>query len=196
VYREALIYDARLDAWYVWNFNSFEDNAGFWIKGLTLPERYNTGGEAKFKFLVYDGVGGDQGMSWFELTDEDFQDFGAQDAPAFLITGYEAMGDASKDKQVRYLTTFMSRIENSSLKLRGRWDFADASISGKWSPEVEAYKPPRIWVGAHDDDGYPVVVSKHQIPGQGQVLSLRYDSVPNEDAHIYGWSVDFQGIQT
>lgn len=196
-YREILLYDARLDAWYKYSFadpTSFANDT--YVKGFTKPELYTEAGEPKIKILGYiDGVA-DTGFDWYEFTDDtNFQDFGELDAPAYIITGYESMGDHSKDKQVRYITTFMKRIENSSMSMRGRWDFADADISGKWSPSVEAYRPPRLWVGAHDDDGYPVVVSKHTLPGQGQVLSLRYDSAPAADAVLYGWTVDFQGIQ-
>jgi hypothetical protein len=195
-YREVLLYDARLEAWYKYAFadpTSFADDT--YIKGLTKPELYAAGGEAIIKILSYTDVSG-EGFDWNEFSDSaNFEDFGELDAPAFLVTGYEGMGDATKDKQVRYLSTFMGRIENSSLTMRGRWDFADADISGKWSPSVEAYRPPRLWVGDHGDDGYPVVVSKHTVPGQGQVLSVRYDSTAATDAELYGWSIDFQGIQ-
>lgn len=194
VFRRSLIYDARLDAWYKYDYNS-DDNEDHLIKGFALPERYNADGEAKIKVMAYDKFGTDQGMSWYEFNDDvNFQDWDFSDAPAYVVTGHEHMQDVSKDKQVRYITTFMERIENASLSMRGRWDFADAEISGKWSPSVEAYRPPRLWLGAHGADGYPVVVSRHTLPGQGQSLSIRYDSNPGADAVLYGWTIDFQGI--
>ncbi len=195
-YREVLLYDARLEAWYPFTFPLGTDFAAdTFVKGFTKPEAYASGGEAIIKILTWEDTAS-KGLQWNEFTDDtNFQDLAEIDATGFLTTGYEGMGDMSKDKQVRYITTFMSRIEDSSLQFRGRWDFADLDISGKWTPQKEAYRPPRIWVGAHGTDGYPVVTSKHSMPGQGQVLSIRYDTVATEDAHIYGWSIDFQGIQ-
>jgi hypothetical protein len=193
-YREVLLYDARLDAWYKYSFSDPTDFAiATYVKGFTKPDQYAASGEATIKVLSFVTAAG---LDWNEFSDDTtFEDFAELDAPAYLVTGYESMGDHSKDKQVRYITTFMSRIEDSSLSFRGRWDFADADISGKWAPSVEAYRPPRLWVGAHGADGYPVVTSKHTLPGQGQVLSLRFDTKDGADAVLYGWTIDFQGIQ-
>ena len=192
-YTKNLVFDTRLGSWFPHTFPTGTDFAtDTYIKGFVKPERYTRDGEAIIKYLTWNA----NGIQWNELTDDtDFQDLAEIDAAGYIVTGYEAMGDHSKDKQVRYLSTFMQRIEDSSLSMRGRWDFADADISGKWSPSVEAYRPPRLWVGAHGEDGYPVVVSKHTLPGQGQVLSIRYDTAAGEDAVLYGWTVDFQGIQ-
>jgi hypothetical protein len=192
-YQEVLIYDAKLTAWFPYTFPPATDFAtSTYVKGFVTPDIYTRAGETIIKYLTYTTAG----MLWTEMTENTaFTDLGEVDAAGYLITGYDGMGDHSKDKQVRYMTTFMERIEDASLSHRGRWDFADSGVSGKWSPSIESYRPPRMWIGAHDADGYPVVVSKHTIPGQGQVLSLRYDTTAGADAKLYGWTIDFQGIQ-
>lgn len=201
-YTEILMYDLRLDAFYVTKFpsgNTFAEPT--FIKGFVRPESYNRSGEAIIKFLTWgDGNSGVDNLRWAELTDNtNFQELGEIDAAGFFTTGFESMGDPSKDKQVKKLTTFMTRVDGSSLDVRFRWDFAESSITGKFTPSIEAYRPPRLFLGTGQtqaNDGYPVVFTKHDVPGQGIVLQMRMDTALKADAQIIGWSVDFQGVQS
>ncbi len=201
-YTEILVYDLRLDAFYV---TTFPDGADFteptFVKGFVRPESYNRSGEGIIKFLTFgNGNAGADNLRWAELTDgTNFQELGEIDAAGFFTTGFETMGDPSKDKQVKKLTTFMTRVDGSSLKMRARWDFAESSITGKFSPSIEAFRPPRLFLGTGQtqaDDGYPVIFSKHDVPGQGIAAQLRFDTSPGADAQIIGWTVDFQGVQS
>ena len=201
-YTEILIYDLRLDAFYV---TTFSEGSAFaeptFIKSFVLPESENRNGDAIIKFLTWgDGNGGADNLRWAELTnDTDFTDLEELDAAAFFTTGFEAMDDPSKDKQIKKLTTFMTRIPDSSLTMRIRWDFAESGITGKFGPKQEAYRPPRLFLGTGQtqaDDGYPVVFTKHDVPGQGLVAQLRFNSNPGADAEIIGWVVDFLGTQS
>ncbi len=192
-YTEVLIYDVRLDAFYLYTVpegTTFTEDT--FLKSIVRPAEYVRSGEVVFKFL---SVNENDEMVWNEMSDGTWVDFGELDAAAFMETGYESMGDASKDLQVKHITTFMERIEDSSLKLRGRWDFAGSGITGKYAPEQECYRPPRAYLGAPEDDGYPVVFTKLTMPGQGLVLQARFDSVAGADCKIYGWSIDFQGLR-
>jgi hypothetical protein len=196
-YTEALIYDKRLDAFSLY---TVPDGADFtiptYVKTVTRPSSYVRDGKVILKLLSYDANVGN--IEWNELTDSTFVDFGELDAEGFLITGYENMGDASKDKQISHFTTFMERIDDSSLTLTGRWDFSDSSITGKISPSIECYRPPRAYLSDDDtsaNDGYPVVFTKHTMPGQGLVIQFRFNTTPGADCVLYGWSVDFQGIR-
>jgi hypothetical protein len=201
-YTEILIYDLRLDAFYI---TAFSEGSAFaeptFIKGFVRPDSYNRDGDAIIKFLTWgDGDSGAENLRWSELTNNtDFTDLAELDAPGFFTTGFEAMDDPSKDKQIKKLTTFMTRVDGSSLTMRIRWDFAESSITGKFGAKQEAYRPPRLFLGTGQtqaDDGYPVVFTKHDVPGQGLVAQLRFSTNPGADAQIIGWTADFLGTQS
>jgi hypothetical protein len=201
-YTEILIYDLRLQAFYI---TTFSDGSAFaeptFVKGFVRPDSYNRNGDAIIKFLTWgDGDGGIENLRWSELTNNtDFTDLQELDAPGFFLTGFEAMDDPSKDKQIKKLTTFMTRVDGSSLTMRIRWDFAESSITGKFGAKQEAYRPPRLFLGTGQtqaDDGYPVVFTKHDVPGQGLVAQLRFSTNPGADAQIIGWTADFLGTQS
>lgn len=196
-YTRALIYDVRLDSFYLYTLPGTLGVSTYTVPiGITKPVEYTRDGECVVKIVALDKD--TSSVVWCEFSDEDFEDFGT-DAAAYFITGYDHMGDASKDKQVRQMTTFMKRIQDSSLTMQGRWDFAESDITGRFSPSIECYRPPRLFIGDSEgagDDGYPVVFTKHNLPGQGLVLSLKFSTSAGKDAHIYGWSIDFQGIQS
>lgn len=196
-YTEALVYDVRLDAFYIYTVPPGTDfTVETHLKTAVRPSSYVRNGETIIKYLSYNAD--DDTMQWNEQTATDFTDFGELDAAGFFITGYENMGDISKDKQVKKMTTFMSRIDDSSLSFSARWDFAESSITGKFTPAQEAYRPPRAFLGTSGSssaDGYPVVFTKLDVPGQGLVLQARFDTAAGADAHIYGWAIDFLGVQ-
>lgn len=196
-YTRVTVYDVRLDAFYTYDFpvgTAFATDT--YVKGFIKPELFTRDGETIIKYLTWtDG----SGFRWCEMTEASFSDLGEVDAAAHFITGYDHMGDASKDKQVKYLTTFMERIEDSSLTLQPRWDFAESSITGKFDGSKECYRHPRVFIGDGEDEadnGYPVVFSKHNVRGQGLVLALKFSTTAAKDAHIYGWSIDWQGVQS
>jgi len=121
-YTEILIYDIRLDAFYI---TTFSQGSAFaeptFVKGFVRPESYNRSGDAIIKFLTWgDGNVGADNLRWSELTDgTNFKDLNELDAAAFFLTGFESMEDPSKDKQIKKLTTF--NLPASSMK--ARFDF-------------------------------------------------------------------------
>lgn len=195
-YREILIFDTRLNAFYVHTFPAEDLFAtDTYLKGFLLPENYTRAGEAVIKYLTLTQT---SGIRWNEMTEANFSDLSEVDAAGHFITGYEHMQDATRDKQIKYLTTFMERVEGSALTLQARWDFADKEVTGKFTSDINLYRKPRTYIGdggADSDDGYPVVYAKHQVSGQGQVVSLKFSTTADKEAHIYGWSIDFQGVQ-
>ena len=192
-YQEVLVYDLRLNAWYPLNFPASTAFAtATSVKAFVKPDIYTRDGDAIIKYLTYTSG---SGLRWTEMTGSDFSDLSEVDAAGYLLTGFEHMGDASRDMQAESVTTFMERNEDSSLKMSFRWDFAESSVTGKHSPKVECYRPPRFMAGGIGDDGYPVVFVRHTIPGQGLVAQVRFETTPGAEAVLYGWSVAWLGMQ-
>lgn len=134
------------------------------------------------------------------------------DAPAFLITGYELFNDSQRSKYAPYITTHMRRTETgftddglgnltptdpSGCLMQAQWDFANSSASGKWGSQIQIYRLTRSYMpsGAGDsfDYGHTMITTKNRLRGTGRALSLRFDTEPTKDAHIYGWAYSVEG---
>jgi hypothetical protein len=133
------------------------------------------------------------------------------DSPAFMITGYELLGDIQRDKQVPYLTMHFERTETgfeqngddltpigeSSCRVQAQWDFANSATSGKYGDEFEAYRLLRNYTpsGTSDtfDYGYRVITTKTSLRGSGKALSLKLSSSAGKDLHVLGWAINSDG---
>lgn len=133
------------------------------------------------------------------------------DAAAFMVTGYELMGDIQRKKQIDSLTTHFIRSETgfeladgeleavnpSSCTMQVQWDFADSSASGKFGESFEAYRLPRNYIPEDESDpfdyGYKVISTKHKPRGEGKAISLRMDTAPGHDMQLLGWAIGTSG---
>ncbi len=78
-------------------------------------------------------------------------------------------------------------MADSSLLLQTRWDWANATISKKFSQEVQVYRNTRP--NPNTIDGFPIIVTKNKIRGKGRAIQLRFTSQPGKDAEIVGWGI-------
>ena len=132
------------------------------------------------------------------------------DAPGYLITGQELLGDTQRDKQAVYLTTHFQRTETgfdelndyaaenpSSCLITPYWDFADNTVSGKIGTAFQAYRLNRWYVPADASDpfsyGQSVITTKNKLRGRGKALSLKFSTEAGKDCIIYGWGILFTG---
>ena len=143
---------------------------------------------------------------WFSIDDV------GVDAAAYMITGYVAPGPNGKDfqryKQVPYLFVHCNRTETgfeedingdlqplnaSSCLVQARWEWSDSDNSGRWGNQFQAYRYKRLYFPADANDpydtGFATIVTKNKLRGKGKVLSLRFDTEPYKDLHLYGWSM-------
>ncbi|AJT60716.1 putative head closure protein [Citrobacter phage CVT22] len=125
------------------------------------------------------------------------------DAKAFLITGWTGFGDFQRMKQIPYLTIYSIKTETgfdtqynpinpSSVLVQSQWSWSNSASSGKWSPQFQAYRHKRLWFPEDNlesfDDGDLVVKTRNKLRGRGSVLSLKFDTEPDKDFHVLGWS--------
>jgi hypothetical protein len=139
---------------------------------------------------------------------EDWPEIEGQDAKAFLITGTITAGDSGVAKQAPYLILHMERTEQnvdaeleplnqSGIKIRSQWDFANKISSNKWSPLFQGYRyrKERIVTDPSDDydTGFEVVTTKNKLRGRGRALAIYMESEPGKNCKILGWNLLING---
>lgn len=130
------------------------------------------------------------------------------DAKAFLTTGDYTADDSSIHKQTPYLTVHFLRTESgvdgelnplspSGCFIRTMWDWANGYQSNKWSPLMQAYRYRKSYTpsGPEDDynTGFEVVSSRNKLRGRGKAFSLYFETEPNKDCRLIGWSLALNG---
>lgn len=70
------------------------------------------------------------------------------------------------------------------------------AVSGKWAGPYQVYKfnRPYIPVDANDlyDTGESVVITKTKVRGKGEALMLRFESEPDKDFQLLGYSIPYE----
>lgn len=159
------------------------------------------------KGIVISNISGSSNISFGSETNEDFLDWGEEDAPGYIITGYVSGGDYQRHKQVPYATFHFERTEDgfyedvegdlyplheSSCKVQAQWDWANSVNSGRWSREFQAYRYRKLYSpsGVTDtfDTGFSTIITKNKLRGKGRVLSLKLSTEEGKDCRILGWS--------
>ncbi len=138
----------------------------------------------------------------------------ANDAAAYVVTGYASFGDSTRYKRGKYLTVHCRRTEDgyvsdgngglnftspSSCKVQAQWEWTDTVTAGRWSDEFQAYRFRQVYTpsGASDpfDYSYQIVTTKNKLRGRGRALSLKFSSEPQKDLQLLGWSADIHSNQ-
>jgi hypothetical protein len=149
-------------------------------------------------------------LSFAEYVNSDFKDWGAFDAKAELVTGYELFQDTQRKKGINYLTTHFKRTEQEAINQGGtiiadnpskcwvqaQWSFADSAESMKFGSEFQAYRlrSSQIPTEAGDYDyGQSVITTKNKLRGNGRALSLKFSTEEGKDCYILGWGLDVDG---
>lgn len=126
------------------------------------------------------------------------------DAKAYCLTGMQTAGDSGIDKQIPYLIFHFVRTEDfvdvnyvplnqSSCLFRCQWNFANTVNSKQWTPLMQAYRYRKAhWAPAplaEYDTGYEVITSKNKVRGRGKAFALYFETEPEKDCRVLGWSV-------
>lgn len=153
-------------------------------------------------------------FTFASYNNEEFKDWGrlspstAQDAAAYMVTGWMSNGDYQRYKQVPYVTFHFNKTEvgfeedaegdyipvnPSSCLVSAQWDWSNSANSNQWGREFQAYRFKRHWMPETPNDsfdnGYKTVVTRNKLRGKGKVLSLKMRTEPEKDCHILGWSM-------
>lgn len=89
-----------------------------------------------FKFLTVDGTN----VSFSEISDDSYLDWGTEDYTKSFVTGYRIRGDLLKKFQTNYLTVITEEIENGSAYCQGVFDYSFNPDSGRYSNPQQVYR--------------------------------------------------------
>ena len=166
------------------------------------------GRSSQFGYLVLYGTS----FTIAKLSNTFFVDWKAVDGIgatfiSYLVTGYEITGDATRKKQVPYLTCFFEKTENGFSEINGsleldnpsgclvqaQWNWANSVNSGKWGNTFQAYRLPRPYFPSGESDNFDtgdrVTVTKNKLRGVGKAISIKFISEPGKDLRLLGWAL-------
>lgn len=166
--------------------------------------------------LVTAIVGSESALRVMEFYDTNFRDYrtmpsiGVQDYTSFVVTGDEILEDLQRDKQATFLHSFFQRTETgfdidslgnlvaknrSGCTVVARWDWHNTQAGGRWSDAQRAYRFRRPYQPTDltdtFDTGEEIVYTKLKIRGKGRALTLRYESVSEQDFQLLGFSTAY-----
>ena len=140
----------------------------------------------KFKYVVSEPSSGlNYDLTFAETLDQDFVDWAStadNNFESYFITGYKLHGEAQRKFQTNYVWVYMHDGSVSTFDIRGRWDFAKSSATGRWSTNQRISVDP-------DTSGYAAMRRKVKLRGHGLAVQFEVRSVAGEDFHVLGWSV-------
>ena len=131
---------------------------------------------------------------------------------SFVETGYELLEDTMRKKQTPYVFCYFRRTEEnyvasggdytvdkpSSCYFQVKWDWASSSNSNKWSSKIQVYRHRRTPQFSDTDltfdTGFPIVISKNKVRGNGRAIQFRFESDEiGYDFDLLGWAVPVEG---
>ncbi len=214
-YDSALIFDLRLGAWVKWYF---ADKA-IWVRdALCLATNYDSGDlNGALRILCQED--GTKKFYIGGITGTDYKDWNTE-APAFLYTGPDSLGEPERFRYAPYVHVFMRKENNvpivvdqdpdaltqaavnsdvdltvagktPSLFMQPRWDWARGSNSGKINNYVQVYRESR-----KHPEAFGMVVTKNKIRGRGRNLFLAFKAGPGAPAWLDGWTVKYDAQVT
>lgn len=181
---------------------------------VTTESRAKESATKEVVYLVVTKVSPTIQFTFASYKNLEFRDWGsllgsnAQDAEAYMITGWMSNGDYQRYKQVPFVTFHFNKTETgfsedseqdfsptnpSSCLVSSQWEWSNSASSGQWGREFQAYRFKRHWTptdsSSHFDNGYKTVVTRNKLRGKGRVVSFKIRSEPYHDLHLLGWSM-------
>lgn len=130
-----------------------------------------------FKFLTVNGAS----VSFSELSDDSYLDWGTEPYETYFVTGYRIRGDILKKFQTNYLTVVTEDLGlgEGSCYVQGVWDYAMDNDSGRYSNPQQVYRYRLL-------RNYQR--SKLKIRGNGYSLQFKFFGEAGRPFTIAGWA--------
>lgn len=219
------IYDSRINEVHWLNATTLDllvldlETQGFYPQtlnapvGATMDRVVFEEGQELYDYVAHEVTGDETGtISWQEITDESYLDYGTEDYVAYLETGPESLGQFALKKTVTSIALAFRRTENaiidyvdgqyvydypSSCLLSQRADLS--TYSGYQSVPRQVYRLNRRgWFP--DTTDYPLLLTdqgdnivyfEDKVRGEGRVTTFRMEAESGKDMQLLGFSVDF-----
>jgi hypothetical protein len=140
-------------------------------------------------------------LTFSEVADVSFLDWGASDYSSYFVAGYNFLGDLTTKKNIIYTTVYMRLTETgltgnaldgyvwerpSSCLLSTFWDFRDLAST---TPQ-QVYRMKNIPV-VDGSETYPnsVLTSRLRVRGRGRQVLLRFESETGKDFYLLGFDM-------
>lgn len=109
-----------------------------------------------------------------------YADFGTSNYSSTFVTGPKLLGEGARTQNEEYFTVYANVVDNGSVYVRGRWDWAEDSSTSKWSTEQQGYTANR----AYRD------VSRRRLllRGSGPAMQLAFRSENGKPFEVIGWA--------
>ena len=211
-YNRAVVFDARLSAFYKLTFPHSSIDSEWKIRGILATGLGDaTDSYKKIKFL---GTKDSSGilMDIYDFEQEDYTDFDGEEQDAYIVTGYDNLGDFARHRQAPVCHVYLHKTETgyeealdgaltpvgeSSCWMQARWDWSDHLNSGKFGTEQQVYRHVRYYQPSGSSDGFdsglPVVVTRNKLRGRGRCLHLRFRADEGKDCYLLGWALEYKG---
>lgn len=195
-----LVFNAKTGAFFPWSFDHSVTNTPRFV-GLEfiVDGDRQLGGSIKLSTRVK--VSSTTSLTYSDFHDTIYKDYDALmalnsaseiDYSSYLVAGYRIDGQAMRNFQSKYVWTFMDDEANSSLWLRGRFDFTNNVNSGKWSTPQQVYNSLTTKGRQYDD----VRISRRVVRGTGKALQLHYYSESGKPFNLIGWGIFESGVDS
>ncbi|AUS01801.1 head-closure protein [Vibrio phage 1.293.O._10N.261.52.E1] len=219
------MYDSRVNEVHWFNANTLDllvldlETQGFYPQTLNNPndssltEVVYDEGRDTFDYVSHEVTGPTTGIvSWNELTDDSYLDYGTKDYEAYLETGPESLGQFALKKTVTSVALAFARTETaivdfvdgayvydypSGCLLSQRADLS--TYTGYASVPRQVYRLNRRgWLP--DSADYPVSIASQgdnivyfedKVRGEGRVTTFRMEAEKGKDMQLLGFAVDF-----
>lgn len=223
-YTHELVLDMVLGAFYKHSISEHETPSPYIAGYLPTPdlllqqEGVRSRGDTVTKYLTVQFLNpatNQAAVSYSYYRDATFRDWKSVDGvgtsfTSYLLTGYEIMGDVTRNKAASYIVTHFKYTETDAVLsgtelapsnpsgcfMQAQWDWSNSPTSGKWGASQQVYRLLRPYVLSAVgpvDYGMEVVTNKTRVPGSGKSLSLLFTSDGDKDFYLYGWAVKFTG---
>lgn len=207
-YDSALIMNTLTKAWYTWTIPNTSANylsglvtvytqgANYSLVnvidkfGANVVDQFNAnvqsaiGGVAATnnitKFIVQYPVSGQNSISFAELNDLTYNDFGVGFTSSAL-TGYTLDGQALSKFQTPYVIFYVNNSQASAVQIQASWNFANSNSTNRISYSENLQSEG----GNYDYQGY-----RRKIRGSGVSLQIGFVSIANQPFDISGWAIE------
>jgi len=148
---------------------------------FVFEDTETTNGTSTFKYFC---VNSSTSVCFVEESDQTYTDFedlhpGGKDYTSYFISGASLI-NKGKISNVDYITVYCNTVNDGSILLQARWDWANSSNSNKWSTTQQCYTIER---------GYRDVSRKRLlIRGSGPAVQFKWSSVSGKPFSVIGWS--------
>jgi hypothetical protein len=187
IFDTMLIFDMRLGAWTKWVFGESTTHVVRDI--VAMPASYITDNQLRVKVFCQQIEGTGDDLKTYNICDfaddTTFLDNGAE-PNAFICTGPDSLGEPERFRSAPYVHVFLRRLENASLLMQPRWDWARGRISGKMSNFSQTYREVRP-----HPEAFGLLTTKNKIPGRGRNLFLVFNCEEGKPAWIDGWTIKY-----